>query len=259
MMILERTTFTKDINYLINTTISEYDISKANINILYKEGVLNDYDYNRLLKADRNDRQKEIGIMILKNSNIYNIINNGIKEMRIAFMNANDLTDDNILSVKNDALFVIGTLPSITKFDNIEFKLKNVYSSFYKANNLELYYYLDKHTDKDLLDIKGISDNNIKKHDKYFLNFLKSLFYTIEVDINDAVTMLRSFYDMYMSFRLDINYYRSFDAISMFKVLIGNKYYDVDMVDSYSYLDINCNLNLIRDLWQIITHIQWSM
>lgn len=258
-MILERTTFTKDINYLINTTISEYDISKANINILYREGVLNDYDYNRLLKADRNDRQKEIGIMILKNSNIYNIINNGIKEMRIAFMNANDLTDDNILSVKNDALFVIGTLPSITKFDNIEFKLKNVYSSFYKANNLELYYYLDKHTDKDLLDIKGISDNNIKKHDKYFLNFLKSLFYTIEVDINDAVTMLRSFYDMYMSFRLDINYYRSFDAISMFKVLIGNKYYDVDMVDSYSYLDINCNLNLIRDLWQIITHIQWSM
>lgn len=259
MMILERTTFTKDINYLINTTISEYDISKANINILYKEGVLNDYDYNRLLKADRNDRQKEIGIMILKNSNIYNIINNGIKEMRIAFMNANDLTDDNILSVKNDALFIIGALPSITKFDNIEFKLKNVYSSFYKANNLELYYYLDKHTDKDLLDIKGISDNNIKKHDKYFLNFLKSLFYTIEVDINDAVTMLRSFYDMYMSFRLDINYYRSFDAISMFKVLIGNKYYDVDMVDSYSYLDINCNLNLIRDLWQIITHIQWSM
>lgn len=259
MMILERTTFTKDINYLINTTISEYDISKANINILYREGVLNDYDYNRLLKADRNDRQKEIGIMILKNSNIYNIINNGIKEMRIAFMNANDLTDDNILSVKNDALFIIGTLPSITKFDNIEFKLKNVYSSFYKANNLELYYYLDKHTDKDLLDIKGISDNNIKKHDKYFLNFLKSLFYTIEVDINDAVTMLRSFYDMYMSFRLDINYYRSFDAISMFKVLIGNKYYDVDMVDSYSYLDINCNLNLIRDLWQIITHIQWSM
>ena len=256
MMILERTTFTKDINYLINTTISEYDISKANINILYREGVLNDYDYNRLLKADRNDRQKEIGIMILKNSNIYNIINNGIKEMRITFMNANDLTDDNILSVKNDALFVI---PSITKFDNIEFKLKNVYSSFYKANNLELYYYLDKHTDKDLLDIKGISDNNIKKHDKYFLNFLKSLFYTIEVDINDAVTMLRSFYDMYMSFRLDINYYRSFDAISMFKVLIGNKYYDVDMVDNYSYLDINCNLNLIRDLWQIITHIQWSM
>lgn len=256
MNILEKTTFIKDIDYLVNIPIYEYDISKANINILYKYNMLDDYNYNRLMNAPRNVRQKEIGIMILKNSKIYSIINNGIKEMRSKFMEMNNLTDEDILSVKNDALFVIDKVPLVTKFDNIEFRLRNTYSSFCKANGLELYYAVDRSNSKDFLDVKGISDSKLINHENYIIDFIKTLFYEIQTDINTAILMIRHFYRQYIDFELDINYYRCFDSISMFKVIIGDKYYDVDMANDYSCLDISCNLNLIRDLWQVVTHIQ---
>lgn len=259
MSILERTTFTKDIDYLINIPIYEYDISKANINILYKYNMLDDYNYNRLMKAPREVRQKEIGIMILKNNKVYSIINDGIKYMRSKFMEMNNITDEDILSVKNDALFVIDKVPTITKFDNIEFRLRNTYSSFCKANGLELYYSIDKVNSKDFLDVKGISDSSLIKHKDHMVDFIKTLFYEMQTNIDTAVLMLRHFYKQYIDFELDLNYYRCFDSISMFKVVIGDKYYDVDMVNDYSCLDINCNLNLIRDLWQVVTYVQLDM
>ena len=39
-MIYEETNYSAGINYLTNTFIREYDISKANINVLYSKGLL---------------------------------------------------------------------------------------------------------------------------------------------------------------------------------------------------------------------------
>lgn len=253
---IEKTNFTKNISFLINRNIYEYDISKANINILLHANVIDGQTYTRLYNASREERQKEVGIMILKDSNIYKIINTNIKNMRNKLMEVNDIYDDDILSAKNDALFIIDKKPRITKFDNIEFVLKNVYTSFFRIDSLEMYYFCDTANGIEKLDIKGISDNALKSHTNYLLDFLKALFETIQINIDDAVIMLRRFYTDYVNGNLDIGYYRNFDSSSMYTLNVYNNIYNsISPPNSIEYINKDYNLNILRDIWQIVSHI----
>ena len=60
----QQTNYMADVDYLISTYIREYDISKANINILYKYGVINKQQYDTFLlnckTADTEKIDKEI-------------------------------------------------------------------------------------------------------------------------------------------------------------------------------------------------------
>lgn len=253
---IQKTNFTKDISFLINRNIYEYDISKANINILLHANVIDNKTYTRLYNASREERQKEVGIMILKDSNIYNIINTNIKNMRNKLIEVNNIYDDDILSAKNDALFIIDKKPKITKFDNIEFVLKNVYTSFYKIDSLELYYFCDTANGIEKLDVKGIADNALVKHNEYLLDFFKALFETIQYNINDAVIMLRQFYTDYINNKLDVGYYRNFDSSSMYTLNVYNNIYNsISPPSSIEYINKDYNLNILRDMWQIVSHI----
>ena len=256
---INKTNYLKDINYLINRQIYEYDISKANINILLRANSITQDEYDKLLNSSREVRQKAIGIKILKDSNIYNIINQGIKEMRTIFMTENNIYEDQILSAKNDALFIIDKKPMITKFDNIEFVLKNKYTSFFLANNLEFYYFIDRINNVEKLHVKGMSDEALNKHNDYMVDFLKILFESIQMDINESVLLLRSFYNQYINNLLDIGYYRNFDSISSYSINLNNSIFNVDVINDLQYINKNCNLNLLRDLWQIVTHINLNM
>lgn len=256
---IEKTNYLKDINFLINNQIYEYDISKANINILFRANMISEDEYNRLLNAPREVRQKDIGIKILRDNNIYKIINQGIIEMRNIFMEVNNISDEQILSAKNDALFIIGEKPKITKFDNVEFVLKNVYNSFFLANNLEFYYFVDTINNIETLHVKGISDENLYKHKDYMVDFLKALFGTIQLNIKDAIIMLRYFYNQYINNELDVRYYRNFDSISLYTIEVNNSLFNTDIITNLQYINKNCNLNLLRDLWQIITFIDLNM
>lgn len=253
-----QTNYLKRISYLINHKIYEYDISKANINILLYKGVLDINEYNRIYNLPRINRQKEIGIMILKDRNIEKIINSGIIEMREKFLLSNNISDNDILSCKNDAIFVINKVPSYTKFDNVEFKLKNTYTSFYKTPNYE-FYYLNDSMNGDRLDVKGINDEKLLLHKDYMIDFCKALFNTVDYNINDAVLMVRNFYREFMNNNLDIGYYRNFDPDSLFKINIMGNIYDVENItqNEMMYINKDCNINFIRTLWRIITFIQF--
>ena len=48
----QQTNYMADVDYLISTYIREYDISKANINILYKYGVINKQQYDTYYLKD---------------------------------------------------------------------------------------------------------------------------------------------------------------------------------------------------------------
>lgn len=253
-----QTNYLKRISYLIHHKIYEYDISKANINILLYKGVIDINEYNRIYNLSRIDRQKEIGLMILKDRNIEKIIHSGIIEMREKFLLSNNISDDDILSCKNDAIFVIDKVPLYTRFENVEFKLKNTYTSFYKTNNYE-FYYLNDSVNGDKLDVKGINDEKLLLHEEYIIDFCKALFNTVDYNINDAVLMIRNFYNQFINNQLDIGYYRNFDPDSLFKITIMRNVYDVESItqNEMMYINKDCNINFIRELWRIITFIQF--
>lgn len=259
----EKKNYLLDIDYLIATTISEYDIRKANISVLYSEGVINKDYYDYLYSADRMTRQVEVGYMIKDNKEVGDILANGIAKYRKLFFEANDISDNDILSIKNDAIFVMRKKPLVTTFGNVEFVNKNTYSSFIKIlRNKEIYINSDMINQSMTIDIKGISDENLEKHRDYMMRVIGDIAYFIEVgDIKSGLEYISSFYTQYINRQLPIGFYRSFDDLSNFMVLTGSSCYQLDnCFDNRmaAIVDISCNVNVIRDLYGILISIYFN-
>ena len=211
-MIWENETYTAPISFLVGRNIREYDISKANINILLYFNLITQEQYQYLYSLPRMQRQIQVGIM-QKDSKISSAISNGLKQMRTLFCTQNNIQENEILSIKKDALYIIDKVPKYTKFRNVEFLCKNSYSSFYRFSGLEMYY----NSKYAILDIKGISDNTLALHKDFMLDFLIYLFSLIENrDYESAINDLGAFRDDYLNLKLPIGYYRELDNRSMY-------------------------------------------
>lgn len=256
--------YNSDVDYLISTYIREYDISKANINVLYKYGAITKSQYENYYIMNKNAREISVGILLRDNPEFNTVLQNGIIEAKRLFFEANNIQEEDVLSIKNDAVFIINKIPNVCTFDNIEFSLKNVYTSFYKLDNIELYYYFDIVTGGEKLDIKGINDKMLPLHEEYFLEFLKVVFNSAQAySIQDTIDIITTFYNQYIKLELEVGYYREFNASSKFRLKdISNYYssYGVDMIGEWekNKLDIICNLNLIRQLHQIYSGLYFS-
>lgn len=251
--------YTLDTDYIVSTYIREYDISKANISILRTKNVISEEQYQYLYNAPRMERQITIG-MLLKDPKKSDILKQGLAEARYNFLSANNIPDTNILSIKNDAIFVISTVPTITKFGLVEFRFKNIYTSYYRLpGKIECYYLYDIVSNNEVLDIKGISDSNLLKH-SLFLDFLKTVFFSAQCEnIQNTIDIIINAYNNYIQLNFPIEMYRRFSSDSMYQLKqifkYDNSLYMVDGLtnDNINQIDISYNLNIIRSLYQIFS------
>ena len=125
-------TYKTPIKFLVNTYIREYDLSKANINSLLYTGRITQEEYNVYLSMEKNQREKTIGLMIRKDPTIYESIQKGIIEAKRNLICTNNIEDYEIVSIKNDAVFVSGRELGFTKFGVFDFKIKNINRKCYK-------------------------------------------------------------------------------------------------------------------------------
>lgn len=204
-----------DIPFIISNMIREYDMRSAGLNILYWKNAVSDKDYNYLISLDKKDRNIRLGLMIRDNPKLANVLKEGFEEIRHEFFLLNDLYNEDILSIKKDAIFIIGKRPTNLLINGIEFVNKNTYTSYYYLNKLEFYYYIRE----DKLDIKGISDNTVEQHSKYLVDFLIKIFRLAErANYKVIRKKIREFSNDYKKFKLDTEYYREFNHDSLFKI-----------------------------------------
>lgn len=270
MELWERKNYLSDLPFIFNSYIREYDISKANINILLWKKVLNRSQYEQLMLSPRDVRQYTIGMMQRNDEKVKKILEEGFCECRKMFIQSNGLTDVDILSIKNDAIYIINKIPTYTQFDNINFLNKNTYTSYMSLNkkHIELYYVSDKIKGIEKIDVKGISDEKIEKHKEYFLDFIYFFFDMIQSDaLENLIHSFQTFYQNYVNRKLDIGYYRTFNEISSFSLLWNrnlnlNLSYLIDseeMMKQYpNNIDISFNMNLLREMYQYLTMIYFS-
>ena len=102
--------YNADIDYLIGSFIREYDIAKANINILLWKGLISIDQYNFLYNAYRMTRQITIGKMRASNPELGTALDAGVLEVKKLFFEANDIQDHEVLAIKNDAIYLINKL-----------------------------------------------------------------------------------------------------------------------------------------------------
>ena len=255
------TNYIANINYITNAYIFEYDIEKANINILWSKGVIDDKTYNYLYNIKKIYRQIYIGKLLQNNYGLQSILYNGIEEVRRKLFESNNIKDNEVLSIKNDAIYVVNRELQITQFNNIIFRKKNTYTSFYRLTKfLEFYYTYNHITSYEKLDIKGFEQIQLQYHEDYMIKFFKDLFYTLQTEsIEDAITKLKMFYDYYITLSLPSGFYREFNSISKYRFKDNELYY-IDNIteDMKIYIDISYNIQYLMELQKILVRIYFS-
>lgn len=232
--------------YLFNTDIFEYDMKDAGFSLIKEFKLLDKSIIDKLSNQDKETRKVNIGKLQRDNKELVKNLGNAFKEARRLFFEANQLENNDIISIKKDAIFTC----KLCKFQEfgkyINFRPKNSYTSYINlGNKLEFYYNSNR------LDIKGLSNENYEKHKDYLIKFISQFIKSVEIGNSIAtIKMLKKFIDSYKWKELDIGYYRTLDNKSVFKI-IGedvefDKYYDKDD------LDITYNFYIILKLLKIV-------
>ena len=204
--IYERTIYDKkELPYVLNV-ITEYDLSKANISALRYYNIIDDNYYNTLLSMPKKVREINIGMMIKKDISIFKHIKNGIIKAKELFFKINNIEDREVLSIKNDAVFLMGTRNIQCNVNELfTFIPKNTYTFYMKSMILQIFYGYDPINNSEVLDIKGIRDKQLEYHRDYMVNFLCSLMYMIQNNtIEDTLQYYNNFYDQYINRKLPI-------------------------------------------------------
>lgn len=248
--------------YFVNTYIREYDLSKANINALLYTGRITQEERDIYLAMDKMEREVKIGLWIKKDKSVYKDIQSGIIEAKRRLVRANDIEDLDVVSVKNDAMFIVGKELKETEFPPFKFSMKNVYTMYIQLCDLEVYYgdsVNPYHSTVDTnIDVKGISDELILLHQGGMLDLICDTCYKLQrEDIRDIMRWIELIYQSYIRRELPKEYYRSFDSFSGYTIRTSYQTMSLGEIDDtmIQYIDINRNLLVLRDLMSIISDI----
>ena len=243
----ERTTWTNpNIKYLKNVKIYEFDLKSAGLSIIKEKKLLSEKKIKQLEEMPKEKRTVVEGIQIRNNPQFKEIFEKTFADVRYAFLYYNNLTEDDILSIKRDAIFVINKKPSELVFgENFKFVQKHLYSSYIKLDNKEIFY----SPDTDSLDIKGI--NTDVTYNECIWNDVKHILKMSEKISGEKIfPLLKNYRRKYLRRELDIEAYRN---IVTGKFHIDENQYEYVNEGDLEDIDIEYNyINLILPLIQQI-------
>lgn len=241
-MIGERDNYIISEDFLVSDII-EYDMREAGWNIIQNEKIIPPDIMESLSKLDKHDRHIEIGKLKYKIKGFQRLLSEGFKKYRMMFINQNELVDNDIVSVKKDAIFVKKFCYNTNFGNNVKFIEKHCYSIFMKLGRLEFYWGSDH-----VLDVKGINDTSLDKHRRYMLDFIWTLMSKMAFDDRDTtIKYMVHFMNEYKFRRLDPGYYRMLSTTPLYPIIINGEVQMVDEIGksyisicdiSYNYTDI---------------------
>ena len=248
MALYERDSYKTPIKTIFNHNIVEYDMKSANTSIAREFHLLPEAKIVNLENMSKKQREIAHGCIMRDTPGYSEKHKLGFVASRKLFFEMNDIRDEEVVAIKKDAIFTTRYVDIEKVTDNINFRMKNVYSSYINlGRNVEIFY------KQEGLDVKGIDDDLYKvKHSEYFGEFLHSLIRRVECsDKASYLTYLRMMYDTYKHRELDPDYYREFNARSNFHYLDG-KYATEEYMEDLSLVDITYNLQIILNLMMML-------
>ena len=200
-----------NIEYLFNDEIIEYDIQDAGFSLIKQYKLLPDEKIKELILLGKGkERHIAVGLLQRDDKEFTKRLMDKFAEIRKIFLAVNNLTDENIISVKKDAIFATKYCPK-TKFNDIIFAEKHHYTSYIRfpnINNLELYYSTKG------IDVKGMNDHAVNRHRLYMMEFIRKYINMIESKNSRVRRYVMDFIMQYKSLELDEAYYLEFNNIS---------------------------------------------
>lgn len=201
---------------LVNSQIIEWDIHSANVSIMRGYNLASETKIAKIEKLDKKKRVITVGQIMRDDPAFSKALEESFNDIVDTFMLENDLDkDDDVLSIKRDAVFVINKSVKTNSFKNnaINFVNKNQYHAFLYLRPFEFYFGPDK------IDVKGLPDENILLHENGILRLLKDIIEICETSNFNRVKAskyMRDFVEAYKRRELDFDFYREFSQESKF-------------------------------------------
>lgn len=228
----------KYMELLIGNEIYEYDAKSAGFNIIKRYKLVDQKHIDKLERMHKKLRQIHIGLMTRADKELKTKLNDGFVEIRREFFEANNIQDDDILSIKKDAIFTFKPCHN-TVFENIEFVKKNLYTSYIYLDKKEIY------ANKNTLHVKGINDTKLALHQNGMCEIIHNVLMMLEnMNEKQMKQFLIEVNELYKSRELPVEYYREFNRESCYRYMDDGRILfeelgDVDMIDiRYNYLNI---------------------
>lgn len=199
-----------DIEYLFNVDLYEWDCMDAGFSIIQQFHLLDDKTIQHLRSLDKLPRHIEVGKIQGRDKDFSRRFMEKFAEVRNIFITTNDLTDNDIVSVKRDAIFTTKNCTRVN-FGKVRFRAKNLYSSYIRfpeIRNLEMYYGENNY------DIKGMGEVSIDRHRLYMIDFLRTMIQYIENQDRSGRRYLMNFIEQFKRSELDDGYYIEFNNMS---------------------------------------------
>ena len=254
----QKTNYTnRDIDYLKNVTITEYDISSAGMNILYDLGMISTDRYAVLSSMRKHDRVVAIG-MLLKDAEMNKALSYGFEQARKIFIEQNGLEDGSILSIKRDAFYLINKDTGINGeiSSHIKFKKRKTYSSFIQIDRKEHYLEFSRETGSSL-EVKGYKEIVRQVHKDHLFKFLQDILVKdlLGTSKKELFIELLRFKDEFVSRQLPQGYYRelvegTYPVIGYVNVY-GSPALDTSVIP-LEQIDYRVNLNFVLGVINLI-------
>ena len=251
----ERHAYITPLKY-VSGRIVEYDIRAANINMLRAAGVINNDYYSYLKALPKHDREKDIGLFIRSDSQIYQSIQTGIVNAKKKLFEANNVDINSILRIANDAVYINSPYDlRFIHFEDLEFVPKSISSAMMKLDDNTIAF-LSVNGENLGIDIKGIGEIKLNLHEQFMCTFIANVMYLLQyVSPTDALQMVNEFYEDYVNLRLPLGYYREFNSISLYKIKYTQFYIGDESTITVNDIDISNNLAIIREIWGTVLEL----
>jgi hypothetical protein len=176
----------------------------------------------------------------------------------LKFGEANNINFTKIARISHDAIYINSSVDlPYTDFGNIVFRTKSISNVMITLPTVKLIIFVSFNNDNINIDIKGISPELVSLHSDYMLNTIATTVYYVErSSVEDALSYLSNIIDDYVNYKLDIGYYREFNASSGYRISSnGITYILSDVKEFINGINIDYNLIILRELWSIVLEI----
>ena len=231
------------IQLLYNTTITEYDMVDAGFSIIKKFGLLPQEKIDFLTRLTKKERNIAIGKLRGTDYTLSRSMAVNLRNIMAEFITINNIDDDHIISIKNDAVFVFESSVNSLDISGMKFSAKNVYTSYTYLNRVEFYY-----SEKNM-DIKGFGPDLIKHQGKFMVEYFRRMLRMKESLSTD--TILREcniFNGKYLGRKLPLEYYYELTSLGGYKLISSLTTQDVflDQVTADMLHDIDISYNYLN-------------
>lgn len=218
-------------------------MKSANTSILREYGLAPEKTIDKLENLSSEQRKIRVGLLQRKVKGLSRKMETGFNDIVARFIEINGLTENDIVSIKRDAVFIRAKTPKYTTVGKYcTFRPKNEYVAFLLIGGFEIYMRADRS-----FDIKGMEDSKIPLHDDGMLEFIRNFLFDFDYDMPGLHQYCKDYVAAYKNLELPLNCYREFNQDSGFRFRSQGTSYTMANIneDTLSRIDIVYNYQTV--------------